>query len=66
MSADLSVESDFLNYYECSVLIITSFNFFICSVNKCCYLLSPGPIYYSNNYLQSMSQIYETTYTKIK
>jgi len=66
MSANLSVESDFLNYCECSVFIINGFNCFICSANKCCYFLSPGPICCSSNYLQSMSQICETTYTKIK
>jgi len=66
MSADLSVESHFWNYCKCSVFIINSFNCFICSVNKRRYLLSPGPICYSNNYLQPMLQMYETTYTKIK
>jgi hypothetical protein len=35
-----------------SVVFITNgFNCFICSVNKCCYLLNPGPISY-NTYLR--------------
>jgi len=36
----VSVESDSRNYCECSVFITNSFNCFICSVNKCCYLLN--------------------------
>jgi hypothetical protein len=41
------VVSDSRNDYECFVFITNSFNFFICSVNKRCYLLNQGPSSYN-------------------
>jgi hypothetical protein len=45
MRGELSVESD---YCECSVFTNNSFNWFICSVNKRCYLMKLGLICYTS------------------